>query len=428
MKEVMLEIRNVSKRFDLQKKHAGSVKELLSGFMSKPPKQADSFCALDNISFTVSKGEAVGIIGKNGAGKSTLLRILSGILYPDDGEIVYYGKAVSILDIGTGFHPELTGRENVFFSASLYGFTAKHVERKFDEIVAFSGIGEFIDQPVKNYSSGMYLRLAFAIIAFLDADIYLLDEIISVGDADFQLKCKAKIEELISLGKTLIVASHNMNEVAMLSNRIILLEGGKIIADGQQDVIEKYMTRSLAQFQHIQQGNSFVVKNIAGQLTKAPEIVLLDAGITNFKQTEHGVKNNYPFTVFVELELTQPRPIDIAIRFFEQTNIALFTGTTFNNGIQTISQTGRYRVEFEIPANLFNNGLYSVDLIVIKDISLASAQTNDAHVDAVLFKGDKFISIKMADEQESNSKIHYPGAIKPLINTQISYKTPTNHV
>lgn len=421
MKEVMLEIKNVTKHFDLQKRYAGSIKELLSGFLFQQSKQADSFCALNNVSFTVSKGEALGIIGKNGAGKSTLLRILSGILYPDEGEIVYYGKAVSILDIGTGFHPELTGRENVFFSASLYGFSKQEVESKFDEIVTFSSIGEFIDQPVKNYSSGMYLRLAFAIIAFLDADIYLLDEIISVGDADFQLKCKAKIEELIEKGKTLIVASHNMNEVAMLSNRIILLDGGKIIADGQQDVIEKYMSRSLAQFRNIHEGDTFIIKNISGSLPKAPEVVLLNAGIADFQQSVSGIKNNYPFKIFVELELTQARPIDIAIRFFEQTNIALFTGTTYSNGIQTINQPGQYRIEFEIPANLFNSGLYSVDLIIIKDISLESAQTNDAHVDAVLYKGDKFISIKMADEQENNNNIHYPGVVKPLIRTHISY-------
>ncbi len=425
MAAVLLEVKNISKYFRLHKKHGNSLKETLTGFIRSEKESADNFLALNDISFSVCEGEALGIIGKNGAGKSTLLRILSGIVQPDEGEINFYGKAVSILDIGAGFHPELTGRENVFFSASLYGFTKKAVEEKIDAIVEFSSIGDFIDEPVKNYSSGMYLRLAFAIIAFLDADIYLIDEVISVGDADFQLKCKTKIEDLITRGKTLIVASHNMNEMAMLCNRILLLEGGVVISEGGTDVIQNYMARSLPQFQHLKNEELYQIKDVYGQLPQSPEIVLLESGISEFKRTPLGISNKHSFKIFVELELLEQKCIDLAIRFFDQTNIVLFIASTFPQNNQAISLEGKYRVEFEIPSNLLNHGLYSVDLLVVKDAkSVFNAHSAQSQLASLLFRGEKFISIKMADEKEDDYNINYPGIIKPIIHTAIIYTEP----
>jgi lipopolysaccharide transport system ATP-binding protein len=423
MNEIVLEVKNVTKQFHLHKKHRNSLKEMFAGFFQSGKPASDDFYALRNISFSVREGEALGIIGKNGAGKSTLLRILSGILQPGEGEINFYGKAVSILDIGAGFHPELTGRENVFFSASLYSFNKKEVEAKFDAIVEFSAIGEFINEPVKTYSSGMYLRLAFAIIAFLDADIYLIDEVISVGDADFQVKCKAKIEELISRGKTLIIASHNMNEIAMLSNRILLLENGTVINEGGLDVIQNYMARSLSQFQHMENDQCYQVKDISGALLKSPEVILHDSGIADFQQTPSGISNKHPFKIFVELELLQPKHVDLAIRFFDQTNVVLFINSTFQKNVQAITAKGKYRIEFIIPPNLLNRGLYAVDLLVLNDVkSVFDAQSAQSHLTSLLFKGDKFISMKMADEKEGDFDIKYPGVIKPIIETSVIYR------
>ena len=247
MDEPVLEVKHVSKTFRLHSAHADTIKGALSGFFSPAQRKANTFVALNDISFNVYKGEALGIIGENGAGKSTLLRVLAGIIPPDTGEINFYGHAVSILEVGTGFNPELTGSENIYLSASLYHFTRKKIEERFDEIVAFSGIGKFIDQPVKAYSSGMYLRLAFSILTCLDADIYLIDEVINVGDANFQTKCKKRMEDLIAQGKTLLIASHNMNEIVTLCGRIISLEKGSIVQSGSLEVIQKYMTQTLPQ-------------------------------------------------------------------------------------------------------------------------------------------------------------------------------------
>lgn len=422
MSSVVLEVKNVTKKFHLHNKYKSGLKETLAEFVRHEKREPNNFYALRNISFSVHEGEALGIIGKNGAGKSTLLRILSGILQPDEGEINFYGKVVSILDIGAGFHPELTGRENIFFSASLYGFTKKTVEKNFDNIVAFSAIGKFIDEPVKNYSSGMYLRLAFAIIAFLDADIYLIDEVISVGDADFQVKCKAKIEELIARSKTLVIASHNMNEIAMLSNRIVLLENGAVVDQGGVDLIQKYMARSLAQFKNFESQDCYHTMDIYGTLPKEPDIRILSSGVTGFKQIPYGISNQQAFKIFIELELTRNMHIDLAIRFFDQTNILLFIATTLSQSNLTINAVGKYRVEYEIPANLLNNGLYAADLLIVSDAKEAfNMQNTQPHLSRIIFKGEKFVSLKIVDEKNDSNNIGLPGVIKPNIATDISY-------
>lgn len=198
--------------------------------------------ALRNISFDVTAGEIVGIIGSNGAGKSTLLKILSRITPPARGRIEIHGSTSSLLEVGTGFHNELTGRENVYLNATILGMRKKEVDRKFDEIVAFSGVEKFLDTPVKRYSSGMRVRLAFAVAAHLEPDILIVDEVLAVGDAAFQEKCLNKMQDIGSLGRTVFFVSHNMPAVTRLCERVIMLNNGQVVADGpSDDIVSQYM-------------------------------------------------------------------------------------------------------------------------------------------------------------------------------------------
>lgn len=199
------------------------------------------FWAVKDVSFAVERGESLGIIGHNGAGKSTMLKMLSGITAPTTGEILLRGRFSALLEVGSGFHPELTGRENVFLSGTVLGMSHREIQRKFDAIVAFAGIDRFIDTPVKRYSSGMYVRLGFSIAAHLEPDVLLLDEVLAVGDKSFQEKCKLRIGELHHAGATIVFISHDLTAVQMLCQRVILLERGRIAAEGDpEEIIRRY--------------------------------------------------------------------------------------------------------------------------------------------------------------------------------------------
>ena len=198
--------------------------------------------ALKDLNFQIDQGEVVGIIGRNGAGKSTLLKVLSRITVPTKGQVAVRGRVVSLLEVGTGFHPELTGRENIFLNGAILGMTRNEVRRKFDEIVAFADVERFIDTPVKHYSSGMYMRLAFAIAAHLETDILLVDEVLAVGDASFQKKCLAKMHDVAGHGRTVLFVSHNMTAVQSLCERVIYLANGEIKGDGNaRSEIQDYL-------------------------------------------------------------------------------------------------------------------------------------------------------------------------------------------
>lgn len=198
--------------------------------------------ALRTISFEVTQGEVLGIIGPNGAGKTTLLKILSRITEPSEGHVEIHGRVGSLLEVGTGFHPELTGRENIYLSGAILGMKRSEIERKFDEIVTFSGVERFIDTPVKRYSSGMHVRLAFSVSAHLDPDILIVDEVLSVGDAAFQERCLGKMDEVAHSGRTVLFVSHNMGAVRNLCSRGVLLDHGRIVCDGAtDDVIQNYL-------------------------------------------------------------------------------------------------------------------------------------------------------------------------------------------
>lgn len=205
-------------------------------------RSTNEFWALKNISFDVNKGEVIGIIGRNGAGKSTLLKILSRITTPTEGEADIYGRVGSLLEVGTGFHPELTGRENIFLSGSILGMRRREIEERFDEIVKFSEIEKFLDTPVKRYSSGMYVRLAFAVAAHMDTEVLIVDEVLAVGDAEFQKKCMVKMEDVAKGGRTVLFVSHNMAAIQKLCSRCLLLVLGEVYKEGPVgDVITTYL-------------------------------------------------------------------------------------------------------------------------------------------------------------------------------------------
>jgi len=242
--EAILEVRDLAKKYRIKHLSAGylSLRERIRSVFSFGGREVEDFWALNALSFDVMMGESIGIIGRNGAGKSTLLKILSKITPPTRGRIVTRGRIASLLEVGTGFHPELTGRENIYFNGSLLGMKRREIQNKFDEIVDFSGVEKFLDTPLKHYSSGMQLRLAFSVAAFLDPEILIIDEVLAVGDAEFQRRCLGKMEDVSKSGRTILFVSHQLGLVSKLCRQAILLEKGSIVAMGTSDaVISTYM-------------------------------------------------------------------------------------------------------------------------------------------------------------------------------------------
>jgi len=241
----ILEIHNVSKKFQISHQlipYLSLRERLLDKLRFRKISSSEDFWALQDISFKVEPGDSLGIIGKNGAGKSTLLKILSKITPPTSGSIVSRGRIASLLEVGTGFHPELTGRENVFLNGSILGMRRREIQKKFDEIVEFAGVSKFLDTPLKHYSSGMQLRLAFAVAAFLEPEILIIDEVLAVGDAEFQRKCLGKMNEVARSGKTILFVSHNLGAVRNLCNKGLVLSDGKVILDAPiAECIEHYL-------------------------------------------------------------------------------------------------------------------------------------------------------------------------------------------
>src|SRR5262245_44438682 len=240
-----LRFSEVSKKYRIRSTNGGKRKWSLRDRITRFRATSSEFWALRQISFEVARGETLGIIGPNGAGKSTILKLLSGITAPTSGEIAIRGRLSALIEVGSGFHPELTGRENIFLSGSILGMRRHEISEKLESIVDFAGVDQFIDTPVKRYSSGMYVRLGFSIAAHLDSDILLLDEVLAVGDAAFQSKCFDRIRELRSSEKTIVFISHDLTAVDRLCDRALLLEQGRLLEAGTpRDIIVSYQKRS----------------------------------------------------------------------------------------------------------------------------------------------------------------------------------------
>jgi lipopolysaccharide transport system ATP-binding protein len=302
--------------------------------------QSDVIWPLKNISFEVKTGEVVGIVGGNGAGKSTLLKILSRITEPTTGKIEIYGRVASLLEVGTGFHPELTGRENIYLNGTILGMKKNEVDRKFDEIVAFSGVGKFLDTPVKRYSSGMQVRLAFAVAAHLEPDILIIDEVLAVGDAEFQNKCLGKMQNIASSGRTVLFVSHNMGAVQDLCARAILLNNGEVEADGLSgEVIQQYLSKL--------NENSGVSLDEAHERSGDGSVQFIDAKV--FDKTNQ--ENNY---------LTSGEDISFKFKYknFAGIKKALIALTIYNHLGVGVTNFDNRMTKFEIP-ELYDEGWFT---------------------------------------------------------------------
>lgn len=244
--EDVIVVKNVTKEFKVYSDKSNTLKEKI---IFKERNSHSKRKVLDDISFTIKKGEAVGLIGHNGCGKSTTLKMLTKIMYPDSGSVKVSGRVSSLLELGAGFHPDMSGRENIYINASIFGLTRKEIDERIEDIIEFSELGAYVDNPVRTYSSGMYMRLAFSVAINVDADVLLVDEILAVGDANFQSKCLQKMRDIKNKGTTIVIVSHSMDQIESICDRSIWLNDGKIVEDGKpKDVHIKYL-EFLSKFQ-----------------------------------------------------------------------------------------------------------------------------------------------------------------------------------
>ncbi len=368
-------------------------------------KESSDFWALKDVSFDIKPGEVVGIIGRNGAGKSTLLKILSQITEPTAGEIRIRGRVASLLEVGTGFHPELTGRENIFLNGAILGMSQAEIRKKFDEIIAFAEVEKFLDTPVKRYSSGMYVRLAFAVAAHLQPEILLVDEVLAVGDASFQRKCLGKMESVSKEGRTVFYVSHNMPSVTRLCSRAILLNKGQIAEDGPaEQIVRSYLNVGVQSW----------AERVWPDPATAPgnEVACLRA--IRIKDSAGNLCSSFdirrPVHVEIEFQVKQAGHILIPnIQFSNDDGVCLFiTADTSPVAQREPRAVGLYRTCMEIPGNLLSEGC------MILSPALSTANPVRVHYyekDAAAFQ--------VTDPMEGGSARGdyagpYPGVVRPV--------------
>lgn len=355
-KEISISVKKVGKRFNLGSHSAETFREQLTGFFKGRKKDTNNeFWALRNVTFELHKGDVLGIVGKNGSGKSTLLKILSKITPPTEGEIEIFGKLSSLLEVGTGFHPELTGRENIYLNGSILGMTKKQIDIQFDNIVDFAGVSRFLDTPVKRYSSGMYVRLAFAVAAHLEPEILIVDEVLAVGDHEFQKKCLGKMNEVASKGRTVIFVSHNMGAVAELCNRAILLDKGTIVEDSYDvkeiinSYIGKYRESGTAEFEN-HAGNACYISAVESKNHKGKSL-------SSFDITEK-IQLHISFCL---KEKIQGLRVGMILKKDNMHDIFYTFNNEINNKFSELEH-GNHTFMFEIPANFLKEGEYQITL------------------------------------------------------------------
>jgi len=354
----IIKVENLNKKYKIgDKENYYTLRDKLANPLKLFNKsKSREFWALKNINLEIIHGEAIGIIGRNGAGKSTLLKILSQITPPTTGKITMRGRVASLLEVGTGFHPELTGRENIFLNGAILGMTRKEIKSKFDQIVAFAGIEKFLDTPVKRYSSGMYVRLAFAVAAHLESEILIVDEVLAVGDAQFQKKCLGKMDEVTKKeGRTVLFVSHNMGAVKRLCNKAILLENGNIISFGKtSEVIDLYENTSV----RIGKTGGIWINKIKGR----KGIDLEKITITNLKnkQSDYIYSNQdikINFTVYAKHDIDN---VKIGFDLIKEGTIVFRSEQVDSIDFHKLEKNIRYVFSSTIPSNLLNAGEYYI--------------------------------------------------------------------
>ncbi len=415
MKSV-IKVEKISKQYRIGAREAPhtTLRDTVAGALRSPlnilrgrARSADEIIwALRNVSFEIRQGEVVGIIGHNGAGKSTLLKILSRITEPTSGRIELYGRIGSLLEVGTGFHPELTGRENLFLNGAILGMRRAEIERKFDEIVAFSEIEKFIDTPVKHYSSGMYLRLAFSVAVHLEPEVLILDEVLAVGDASFQTKCFNKMHEVMKQGRTILFVSHSMQAITRLCQRAIYLSGGVILDDGSaQQVASTYLSSQFSisaeqawDGQSERPGDD--IARLCAVRVRGQNGVVTDA-----------VDIRAPVEIEMEFEVLQPgHVLTPNYHFFNEEGLTVFhTSDQDLDWRRCPRPAGRYTSTVMIPGNFLSEGT----LIVGAAVSTMSPVR-------VHFYEQEAVAFQVIDSLEDGSargdyRGPVPGAVRPLL-------------
>lgn len=367
MSDIAISVQDLSKLYRLGRKHDRykTLRDTVTDSITSPFRKiggmlrgeatattTEDLWALKDVSFEVKRGEVIGVIGRNGAGKSTLLKVLSRITEPTHGQIDIYGRVGSLLEVGSGFHPELTGRENIFLNGAILGMRRSEIEDKFDEIVAFAEVERFIDTPVKHFSSGMYLRLAFGVAAHLEPEILVVDEVLAVGDLSFQNKCLKKMQDVSGAGRTVLFVSHNMAAIHRLCSRCILMNEGQVLADGDTDtVIQTYISRGLQERpEHLQPHNPAKPINLRRACIIGP-----DGEPSSEFRYDQGV------SVSVDYEVNQPISecsIWLGIRTAEEVAVFDTADTDSDAGLRVRRAPGFYRTTVMIPPKWLNTGRY----------------------------------------------------------------------
>ncbi|HEV3469268.1 MAG TPA: ABC transporter ATP-binding protein [Pyrinomonadaceae bacterium] len=417
MEPVVVSVEGVSKRYRIGRLPAGydSFRESLSRAVVERVRRlrrADemdddptTLWALRDVTFEVRRGEILGIVGRNGAGKSTLLKILSRITRPSTGRVEIYGRVGSLLEVGTGFHPELTGRENIFLNGAILGMSRADIQRRFDEILDFSEVGKFVDTPVKRYSSGMYLRLAFAVAAHLEPDILLVDEVLAVGDAAFQKKCLGKMRDVSSRGRTVLLVSHNMTAIRSLSSHVALLSGGRLeMFGGRDECIAAYLKGG---------GQPSAEARWDDQASAPGDATVRIKAVRAYPSPEAGADALLAMSTPVEVEvdywvLEPGARVHITLMFTtDQGVVAFTTGSGQRPEWEAAGRApGLYRSVCHIPAHLLNEGGYEVKLFVIGDRA------------RVLFELDRVVGFEVKDTSDRGVGAWYgrePGPVRPRL-------------
>ena len=367
----ILVVEGLSKRYVIaQQGRGGMVQEILGGLKSllgrQPAAEVSSFYALKDVSFSVERGDVLGIVGRNGAGKSTLLRILSEVTPPTEGKVTFRGTVTSILEVGTGFHPDLSGRQNVYMSAAINGMDRHEIKARFDEIVAFSGIERFIDMPVKHYSSGMYMRLAFSVAFHSKAEILLLDEVLSVGDVEFRLRSAQKIKQIARSGTTVLVVSHELPSIRNLCNKCMLLEAGRIRAFGAtKEIVDDYLEQYINDMSFFYRSPDNPDEELSTRMLEQEHVAFLSMEIRAQGKT---AKDPIYMADAIEMRIryrkkTDHDKLEILLNINNLENVLMSDCQIYRENFEfTHRPPGEYEMKVTFPANLFYTGTFYADV------------------------------------------------------------------